>query len=205
MIAILDYGVGNVGSIANLLRKVGSEAVVTGDAAEIARAEKLILPGVGSFDQGMRELRARGFVDLLARRVRGEGVPILGICLGMQLFARASEEGGEPGLGWIDAEVVRFAFPPEARRKVPHMGWNTVQPSSSSGADEWFDGTDRFYFVHAYHMACRDESVVVGKTNYGDPFVSAVRQDNVFGVQFHPEKSHRFGMKLLRRFAEGRC
>jgi imidazole glycerol-phosphate synthase subunit HisH len=205
MIAILDYGVGNVGSIANLLRKVGSEAVVTGDAAEIARAEKLILPGVGSFDQGMRELRARGFVDLLDRRVREERVPILGICLGMQLFARGSEEGGEPGLGWIDAEVVRFCFPPEARRKVPHMGWNTVQPASGDEPDAWFDGADRFYFVHAYHMICRDEAVVLGRTTYGDSFVSAVRQDNVIGVQFHPEKSHRFGMKLLRRFVEARC
>lgn len=201
MIAIIDYGVGNVGSIANMLKKVGSEARVTGVADEIERAEKLILPGVGSFDHGIRQLRARGLVELLDRRVRQDRVPILGICLGMQLFAARSEEGGEPGLGWFDADVVRFCLPaPDYSLKVPHMGWNTVQPSPAV-ADGWFDDTDRFYFVHAYHLVCREEADVFTRTTYGYSFVSAVRKANVLGVQFHPEKSHRFGMKLLRRFA----
>jgi glutamine amidotransferase len=203
MIAIIDYGIGNVGSIANMLRKVGGKAAVTGIAAEIEQAEKLILPGVGSFDEGMRQLRDRGLVDLLRCRVLRDRVPILGICLGMQLFARRSEEGGEQGLGWIDADVVRFNLPPEDRRlKVPHMGWNTLQPAATTESAGWVDETHRFYFVHAYHLVCHDEADVSTRTTYGYPFVSAIRRENVIGVQFHPEKSHRFGMKLLRWFAE---
>ncbi len=204
MITIIDYGMGNVGSIANMLRKLGVEAVVSHSTDDIGRAEKLILPGVGSFDHGMRNLRERKLVPVLEEQVHGRGTPVLGICLGMQLMGTGSAEGCEPGLGWIDADSVRLRPESEGDRlTVPHMGWNTVRLAGpgpdSLGADA------RFYFVHSFHLDCRDRSDVLAWTTYGRSFVSAVRRDNLMGVQFHPEKSHRFGLRLLSDFAEGRC
>jgi glutamine amidotransferase len=200
MIVIVDYGVGNVGSIANMLRKVGAPVQIGRTGEELSVASKLILPGVGAFDNGMSSLRARGLVPILNDLVLERKVPILGICLGMHLFAKRSEEGREAGLGWIDADVVRFSFGADSGRlKVPHMGWNSVAIDGED-APSLVPQPSRFYFVHAYHLSCRDDADVAGRTTYGYQFASAVRRRNIYGVQFHPEKSHRFGMELLGRF-----
>lgn len=202
MVVVVDYGMGNVGSIANMLRKVGAEAQISADHAVIASAGKLILPGVGAFDQGMQNLADRGLVALLTRKVVEEKTPILGVCLGMQLFARTSEEGRCPGLGWLDAATVRFRpGASESRLKVPHMGWNTIKLRRPHRILAGLEEGARFYFVHSYHVVCHDPDVILAGTVYGVEFVSAVARDNIVGVQFHPEKSHRFGMQLYRNFA----
>ncbi|MAO55494.1 MAG: imidazole glycerol phosphate synthase subunit HisH [Rhodospirillaceae bacterium] len=204
MIAIVDIGVGNLGAIKNMLRKVGAEAQITDTPDDIRAADKIILPGVGAFDQGMRALADSGLMDTLNEQALDAKKPVLGICLGAQMLGRKSEEGELPGLGWIDMDVVRF--PRKAGIKVPHMGWNTVAPAQPNGAvHPLFAGNDpdpRFYFVHSYHFACNDEAEVAAICDYGGPFAAAVARDNVWGVQFHPEKSHRFGADLLRNFAE---
>lgn len=202
MITIVDYGIGNLGSIINMFRKVGVEAKVAADAKVIAGARKLVLPGVGSFDRGMRELRRSGLDEVIQRRVVDDGVPILGVCLGMQLLAQRSEEGSEPGLGWIDAEVARLQ--PSAgpdRLPVPHMGWNRLELVRPHPLFEGLEMDARYYFVHSYHVVCRDPAVPLTWTSYGQRFTSSVATRNVMGVQFHPEKSHRFGMRLFRNFA----
>jgi glutamine amidotransferase len=204
MIVIIDYGMGNVGSIQNMLAWIGIESTVSSEPAVIEAADRFILPGVGAFDTGMRNLAERGLVDLLGRVVIGQGRPLLGICLGMQLLGNGSEEGSLPGLGWLDAVSRRFCFePPRALLKVPHMGWNTIQPLKPGPL---FEGLvdPRFYFVHSYHLVCSDQAEVLANAEYGFPFAAAVGRGRVYGVQFHPEKSHRFGMALLRNFAE-RC
>ena len=203
MIAIVDYGVGNVGSIANMIKKAGGRSEVTADPARLAAADGLILPGVGAFDHGMRKLRERGLVDVLNEHALDRRVPTLGICLGMQLLGQGSEEGKEAGLGWIDGGAVRFD-PARSREgagelKVPHMGWNHVAFQPAVG-DPLLDDRPRFYFVHSYHMVLRDPGQRWGTTRYGYEFCSAVRAGNILGVQFHPEKSHRFGLALLRSF-----
>lgn len=202
MIVVVDYGMGNIGSIANMLRKVGAEAQISSEPGVIGKADKLILPGVGAFDQGMHNLVDRGLIPLLRRKVLEEKTPILGVCLGMQLFAKASEEGRCTGLGWLDATAVRFRPEgTEGKLKVPHMGWNTLEPQSSHPLLEGLEAQARFYFVHSFHLVCTHPSVVLTRTSYGGHFVSAIAQDNILGVQFHPEKSHRFGMQLYRNFA----
>ena len=202
MITIVDYNMGNLGSIRNMLKKVGVESRVTAEPALIAAAEKLVLPGVGAFDAGMDNLERSGVVPALRKRVLEDRVPTLGICLGMQLMARSSEEGRRPGLGWIDAEVLRFEGGPTL--KVPHMGWNRVEVVRDSPLTDLLPVEPRFYFVHSYFVRCRDEADVLLTTPYGRDFHSAFRRGNVYGVQFHPEKSHKFGMALLANFA-GRC
>ena len=200
-IIIIDYGLGNLGSIKNMLKKIGSEAAISSSISDIEEAEKLILPGVGNFDQGMRNLEASGFLPVLEDRVIQKKTPILGICLGMQLFARKSEEGESTGLGWIDAEVVRFKFGDKERHlKIPHMGWNLVEIRQKNPLFEEMYPEPRFYFVHSYHLACRNEEEVLTQTFHGYKFVSSVKKENIYGVQFHPEKSHKFGMKLLDNF-----
>jgi glutamine amidotransferase len=202
MIVVVDYGMGNIGSIANMLRKVGAEARISADHAVIASAGKLILPGVGAFDQGMQNLAERGLIPLLQRKVVEEGVPVLGVCLGMQLLARTSEEGRCPGLGWLDAVAVRFRpLAGDTRLKVPHMGWNTIMVERPHPILSGLEDGARFYFVHSYHVVCRDPGSVLSRTSYGVDFVSAVARGNIVGVQFHPEKSHRFGMQVYRNFA----
>ena len=203
MIVVIDYGMGNVGSILNMLKKIGAKAILSSKAGDVADAEKLILPGVGAFDHGMKNLDSLSLIPLLDERVRGHGTPILGICLGMQLFTRASEEGVRAGLGWFDGEVVRFK--PEAhepRFRVPHMGWNTVQPKAANTVFDGLGPDSRFYFVHSYHVTCGDQSDVLATTSYGYEFVSAVKKGRMVGVQFHPEKSHRFGMHVLKNFVD---
>jgi glutamine amidotransferase len=200
MIVIVDYGVGNLGSIANMLKKAGAEGVTSADPEVVRGASRLILAGVGAFDTGMRNLQERGLIEPLGDRVRA-GVPVLGLCLGMQLLGHASEEGMLPGLGWIDARARRFTFPDQPMIKVPHMGWNTVGPVSPHPLLHDLGGDARFYFVHSYFMACADPSLEIGRSRYGGfDFCSVVGAGNVLGVQFHPEKSHKFGMALLRNF-----
>lgn len=202
MIAIVDYDVGNRGSIANMLRKLGCDSAVTRDPDAIRRARKLILPGIGAFDQGMEKLAEHNLIDLLNEQVLERRVPILGICLGMQLFGTGSDEGTRTGFGWIQARSVRFAPSAETRLKVPHMGWNSVTPAEPYSADLGITETARYYFVHSYHVVCRNQEDVLATCEYGGSFTAAILRDNVFGVQFHPEKSHKFGLEILKRFAE---
>jgi glutamine amidotransferase len=205
MIVVIDYGLGNLGSVRNMLKKIGAAGTISSDVSDIERAEKLILPGVGNFDQGMRNLEALGLLPVLENKVIEKKAPILGICLGMQLFGRKSEEGNSRGLGWIDAEVVRFKFDDKERHlKIPHMGWNLVDIRQRDPLFEEMYPEPRFYFVHSYHVVCRNEEEVLTQTFHGCEFVSSVKRENIYGVQFHPEKSHKFGMKLLDNFVS-RC
>ncbi len=202
MIVVVDYGMGNLGSILNMLKKIRTEAVVSSSIRVIERADKLILPGVGAFDNGMANLKERHLIPVLNRKVLEEGTPILGLCLGMQLFTRRSEEGQLPGLGWIAADTVRFRIDPsQSPLKVPHMGWNEVRIRQDHPIWRELSGEPpSFYFVHSYHVSCDRESTVLATTQYGYEFASAVVKDSIVGTQFHPEKSHSFGMKLLRGF-----
>jgi glutamine amidotransferase len=202
MIAIIDYGMGNLGSMANMLKKIGAKATITADPVVIAAADKLILPGVGAFDSGMTNLAGRGLVNVLNDRVLKHKVPILGVCLGVQLFTRQSEEGDAKGLGWLDAVTVRFKPDGPSPLKVPHMGWNTVEMVRDHPLFQDLPADSRFYFVHSYHLVCEDAASTLAMSNYGERFAVAAARDNVVGVQFHPEKSHRFGMKLLQNFVE---
>lgn len=202
-VAIVDYGMGNVGSIRNMLRKVGALPRVASTPDDLVGAAKIVLPGVGAFDQGMDRLEAGGFRRVLDHLVLEQKVPILGVCLGMQLFTRSSEEGSKPGLGWVAADTLRFRrdrLPTNLR--IPHMGWNTVTVRKPSPLFDGLVGEQRFYFLHAYHVVCEDVSDVLTETEHGYPFVSAFSRGNIIGAQFHPEKSHRFGMAFFRRFVE---
>jgi imidazole glycerol-phosphate synthase subunit HisH len=199
MIVVIDYKMGNIGSILNMLKKIDAEGIVSSDPDEIKNADKLILPGVGSFDEGIKNLKDSGLISVIEHKVISEKTPILGICLGMQLFAKRSEEGVLSGLGWIDAEVKKFSFGNDAL-KVPHMGWNTVEVLKQDDLLRDMPDPSRFYFVHSYYFICNDSNNALLATDYGHNFVSAVKKDNIIGVQFHPEKSHKFGMKLLQNF-----
>lgn len=201
MITIIDYNAGNIKSIQNMLKRIGAKSIISSSAEEIAQAEKLILPGVGSFDYGMKHLQQSGLIEILNEKVISNKTPILGICLGAQLLGNNSEEGIEKGLGWIDMDIVKFdKSKMNEQLKIPHMSWNEVTVSKKSKLTEGLEGEARFYFVHTYHMQPKNENDVLTKSNYGYEFVSAVEKDNIFGVQFHPEKSHKFGMRLLQNF-----
>lgn len=203
MIGILDYGIGNLGSIKNMLRKIGSQSVITSDPQEIRAVDKLILPGVGAFDTGMEQLAKSGLVDLLHERALEDKIPVLGICLGAQLMTKGSEEGSVPGLGWFDAETVKFDFDDiEGKWHLPNIGWREVVNHDAGPLLANFDNAPRFYFVHSYYMRSNDPSIVSMTTQYAFPYHCGLRADNLHCVQFHPEKSHRFGMQLLRNFAE---
>lgn len=199
MIAIVDYGVGNVGSVLNMLRKVGARARISGAAAELESADKIILPGVGHFGHGMKMLHETGLIPVLERIV-ASGRPTLGICLGMQMMTRGSEESEVPGLGWVPAQTRRL--PDEPGLRVPHMGWNQVQPTPGARLfDSQSGASERFYFVHSYCVHVDEPSIVAARCRHGEDFVASFEAGNLLGVQFHPEKSHLFGMALLRRFA----
>ena len=201
-VGVLDYGMGNIGSIVNMIKKLGKESVILSSPDDQIPVDRLILPGVGAFDDAMRLLEHKGWIDFLSREVLDRGLPILGICLGMQLLCNNSEEGVEPGLGWINAGVVRFRHTKDAKIKIPHMGWNDVQPAKTSCLFSSPSHDYRFYFVHSYHVVCNDYSNVVATSFYGSEFVSAINRENIYGVQFHPEKSHRFGKSLLNQFLD---
>lgn len=203
MIIIIDYGLGNLGSMANMLKKAGVEARVSSDSSDIERAEKLILPGVGAFDRGMSNLHEKGLIPVLNNKVLKEKTPILGVCLGMQLIGNESEEGTLPGLGWVDAKSIRFQFNKNPTNlRIPHMGWNTLTITRSHPLFTGLEDENRFYFVHSYHVVCAHELNVLAHTDYGHSFASAIVSENIIGVQFHPEKSHMFGMRLLKNFAD---
>jgi len=201
MIVIVNYGLGNSGSILNMLRKIGChDAVISSDPSDLLTASKLILPGVGHFDKGMANLASFGFMEPLKKRVLGGGVPILGICLGMQMLAKGSEEGVREGLGFIRGQVIHFRLNDERSLKIPHMGWNRVEFVRRNPVAAGLEDESRFYFVHSYHMVCEDAEDVLATTEYGYEFVSAVSCGHILGVQFHPEKSHRFGMTFLKNW-----
>jgi glutamine amidotransferase len=202
MITIVNYGMGNIGSIRNMCAYLGIEACVSDDPESIASADKLILPGVGAFDNAVKNLKSTGLWDALNVAVKKRGQPLLGICLGMQLLSRRSDEGILEGLGWIDAETVGFSFPSETGGfKIPHMGWNKINVYREGELFTDLQSSSKFYFVHSFHVRCAVESNILTTTHYGIEFVSSLNNGNVYGVQFHPEKSHRYGMKLLRNFA----
>ncbi len=200
MIAILNYGIGNLKSIYNMFKKIGIESIITSDIQTIQKADKYILPGVGSFDCGITSLKSASFFKTLEEEVLKNKKPILGICLGMQLLTKQSEEGKEKGLGWIDAKSVKFDLG-EMNLAIPHMGWNTTQPKNMKTIFKNLED-NRFYFVHSYHVQCADDKNIIATANYGKEFTCSVQKDNIFGVQFHPEKSHKFGMQLLKNFGE---
>jgi len=201
MITIIDYKAGNIGSIINIIKKIGAEVNISSDIKYIKKADKLILSGVGAFDIGMGNLEQLNLIPSLNDEILNHKKPILGICLGMQLLVRKSEEGNLSGLSWIDAEVIKFK-PDNKNLKIPHMGWNTIIPKKQSPLLTGLDSDSRFYFVHSYHLKCRDPRDVLANTFYGYEFPSIVQKGNIYGVQFHPEKSHKFGMKLLKNFVE---
>jgi glutamine amidotransferase len=198
MIAIIDYGCGNLGSIKNMIRKIGGEAVITSDIEQIKEAKKIILPGVGSFDTGMNNIKV--FREVLHEKAFSEKVPVLGICLGMQLMTKSSEEGREPGLGWFDAQTIKFNFEKDSKNKIPNMGWKSVNLKKTSKYFNDMHPDPRFYFVHSYYVRCNSAEDVLTTSVYGNEYVSGFEKENLCGVQFHPEKSHKFGMKLFSNF-----
>jgi glutamine amidotransferase len=202
-ISVIDYGAGNIASVVNMIKHVGGEANVISNPGDLANADKLLLPGVGAFDHAMRCLQQGGWLHALNEAVIQRKVPMLGICLGMQLMCNASEEGSEPGLGWIDATVRRFRFDGDlARLKIPHMGWNAVRSVVSDSLSSSESLENRFYFVHSYYVECMNKSDEMLICRYGHDFVAGFHRANIWGVQFHPEKSHRFGMALFKKFLE---
>ncbi|BBJ00641.1 imidazole glycerol phosphate synthase subunit HisH 2 [Ferrigenium kumadai] len=202
MITLVDYGLGNIQAFVNIYKRLNIPVTVAQTADALTAAERIILPGVGAFDWAMTRLNESGMRDCLDELVLVKKRPVLGVCVGMQMMARRSDEGKLPGLGWIDAEVVRFDEAGFSQKThLPHMGWNDVQPRDSSIL---FNGmtSPRFYFLHSYYFAARNADEVVAWTDYGISFASAVQSGNVFGTQFHPEKSHQWGVQLLKNFAE---
>ncbi len=200
MITIINYGIGNVASIANMFKRIGQKTSIALDAGDVEKAEKLILPGVGSYDAAVKELQDRNLWSSINNRVLGDKIPILGICLGMQLLCSSSDEGREPGFGWIEARCHKFRFEPGTDIKVPCMGWNHIDLKNDEPIFEDLDHP-KFYFVHSYHVVCEDDRNCIATADYGYAYPAAIRKDNIYGVQFHPEKSHRYGMQLLKNFS----
>jgi len=201
MIAILDYGIGNVASIHNMLKKIGAVSVVTNDIDIISKAEKLILPGVGSFDACASKFYSSGLMEILNQKVIIEKKQLLGICVGMQLLMEGSEEGKLPGLGWVKGECKRFYNLKQHNLKIPHMGWTDVLASKRSKLLGNMTEQSRFYFVHSYHTVLHNLEDELLSAFYSYKFTAAFEHDNIFGVQFHPEKSHKYGMRLFEEFA----
>tara|TARA_B100000579_G_C22776860_1_gene827077 strand:- start:495 stop:1103 length:609 start_codon:yes stop_codon:yes gene_type:complete len=199
MITIVDYGMGNVGSIKNMLKYIGTESIITSDPDQINKASKLILPGVGSFDIAMKNIIKNNLQEVLNIKALKDKIPVLGICLGMQILTNSSEEGISKGLGWINANTLKFKFD-ETNFKIPHMGWNTVELTNKNSLSKEFSTETRFYFVHSYYVKVKDEKNSILKTQYNIKFDSAINSENIYGVQFHPEKSHKNGMQLFKNF-----
>jgi len=201
MIVIINYGMGNLHSVINKLHRIDAHAKISSDIADIEKADKLILPGVGFFATGMQNIRKSGYLDALNKKVLKDKAPILGICLGMQLLADHSDEGNAKGLGWIKGDVKRFSFGKQPGLKIPHMGWNDLAIKRECPILNGVPKDAEFYFVHSYHFIDRESGSVVATTRYGYDFPSVVQKGNIFGVQFHPEKSHKDGMTILKNFA----
>lgn len=204
-VVIVDCGIGNIRSVQRMFEAVGGNAEVVTDPDSAFSCKRLVLPGVGAFDAGMRALQENGWLDVLNHIALERRVPVLGICLGMQLLCRRSEEGTLPGLGWIDADVVVFDSNALPNLKIPHMGWAPVNPVRENPLIPNDKGLQRFYHVHKYHAVCDRKESVLATAHYGIDFTTGVCRDNIYGVQFHPEKSHRFGMGLMRRFLDMPC
>ncbi len=202
MIAIIDYGMGNIGSVSNMLKKIGRKSEITRDAEKILQADHIIVPGVGSFDTGMEQLEKLELVELIRQKALIDKTPILGICLGAQLMLNSSEEGHKQGLSLVDGEVIRFKLPIDSRLRIPNMGWNHITKVKSSPLVDLLPEEPRFYFVHSYHFNLKNPEDQLLTSEYDYSFCSAFQQENIMGVQFHPEKSHKFGMALLRNFTE---
>ncbi len=203
MIAIIDYGLGNVFAFVNVYNRLNIPVVVAKTACDLANATKLILPGVGSFDHAMQQLDRSGMLQPLEQLVLQQAMPVLGICVGMQMLAKSSDEGVLPGLGWVDGTVKKFDISKMPKdTNLPHMGWNDVTPIVDSGLFKDMDQDARFYFLHSYYFECCQQANVLAVSDYGGDFTCAVHRENVYGVQFHPEKSHHFGTQLLKNFAE---
>lgn len=200
-VTLVDYGLGNIQAFAHIYQRLNIPVVVATTAEQLARAEKIILPGVGAFDWAMTRLNDSGLRDTLDELVLRQQVPVLGVCVGMQMMAHRSEEGELPGLGWIDAEVVRFDPVQISHAPLPHMGWNDVRPAASDSLLRGIEAP-RYYFLHSYCIVPRQPADVLATARYGSDFTAAVRSGHVFGTQFHPEKSHQWGIDLLRNFAE---
>lgn len=198
MIVIVDYGMGNLKSISNMLNKIGAKNEITNQEKQIRKAEKLILPGVGSFDFGIKNIKNLNLFDCLNQKVLIDKTPILGICLGMQLFTKSSEEGKEKGFGWIDAETKKFDI---ESLKTPHMGWNTIDIKKKSSLFNNNISERRYYFVHSYYVECNVKEDILASTDYSISFTSMIEKENIYGSQFHPEKSHNFGMEILNQFS----
>jgi glutamine amidotransferase len=201
MITIIDYGAGNINSIRNMIARSGYDCIITNKEEEIIKADKLILPGVGNFDHGMSNLEESGILPSLNEAVLSKKVPILGICLGAQLMTKSSKEGIKDGLGWFPAVVRKFdKSKMPTTYKIPHMGWNHIKILKKSRLFEGLDNDLRYYFVHSFHFETSDTRIALAETNYGYDFLSGLEMDNIFAVQFHPEKSHNFGVKLMENF-----
>jgi len=201
MIYIIDYGLGNLASIKNMFKHIGVRDVkITSDKSELEKAEKIILPGVGAFDNGMQHLKKYDLIEVLNKKALVDKIPFLGICLGMQLMTKGSLEGEEKGLGWFDAQAVKFE--PMNGFKVPHMGWNHVKPVNDKNNFLCNDKNYRFYFVHSYYVESNNPRDVLFETEYGTSFHSAIQRDNIIGMQFHPEKSLHFGMDIFKQFSK---
>jgi glutamine amidotransferase len=203
MISIFDYGIGNIQAIVNIYKRLNIPVRIARTAGELAAAERIILPGVGSFDWAMARLNNSGMRAVLDNLVLSKGRLILGICVGMQMMAKRSAEGSLDGLGWIDAEVRKFnGAAPSHRAYLPHMGWNDVEPRSQEGLFRDMGAAGRFYFLHSYYFVPKDQNLILAVTDYGETFAASIRAGNIYGVQFHPEKSHQWGIQLLKNFAE---
>lgn len=201
LVIILDYGLGNLTSIKNMLKKCGVDAIISGKAEDVENASRLIMPGVGHFDHGMRHLHQSGLLGVLNQKVLVSKTPVLGVCLGVQLLTESSEEGNEKGLGWIKGKTVAFNKTKlSANHKIPHMGWTDIKDFEQSKLFTGMYEEPRFYFVHSYHLQLDNPADVLASAHYGYDFTVGIEHENILGVQFHPEKSHKFGMKLLENF-----
>ena len=202
MIAILNYGLGNLNAFANIYKNLDISHKIVSNPTQLEGVKKIILPGVGSFDYAMKQLNNSGLRDIVENLVLNEKIPILGICVGMQILANSSDEGSEKGLGWIDADVKLFDTSNiKHKTKLPHMGWNTINPKPENLLTTDLNSGARFYFLHSYYFECYHVADIISTTKYGIEFTSAVNSDNIYGVQFHPEKSHQNGIKLLSNFS----
>jgi imidazole glycerol-phosphate synthase subunit HisH len=202
MISIINYGMGNIGSLQNMVSRVGGTADIVSTPDALADANKIILPGVGHFDNAVRKLKTLGLWSVLDEKARAGRVPILCICLGAQLVTEGSEEGTESGFGWIRGRTVRFSFPADSKLRIPHMGWNEVQLRKDCKLFSNASATPLFYFVHSYYMVADDPSDVLTTSYYGLEFASGIARGNIIALQFHPEKSHKHGMNVIRNFVE---
>ena len=200
LLGIIDLKLGNIGSIKRMVEKVGGSTLIIDDPCKLDDVNKVILPGVGHFDNGIKQLRKNSFDSQLVDRLEKRQLDLLGICLGMQLLCKSSEEGKEEGLGLIDAEVIKINSTEERNLKVPHMGWNVVKSVKHNLIIPEIEEKQRFYFVHSFKVVPSNDNIIIGKSFYGGEFCSAFQSRNITGVQFHPEKSHRFGMSLMKRF-----